>query len=392
MTIRFPDDFLWGITTSAAQIETASDHQFRGLQARDGYLFTRTTDHERKRIADVDIISRFGSVYRCSLDWARLQREPYAAFDKLVVAEYRDFFEALQGRGVKIMLVLHHFAHPLWFERDGGWIWESNLKVFYDFATRCIEAFGDLVYAWNTFNDPNLFALNAYYRALWPPFESSLTKATRVAGHMAQGHQQVYRRIKERFPSAEVGYSINTAYVEGRGIRAQASAQLFDWWFYTRTVKLFSPIDFIGIHYLAYVPFAPQALNAVEHADRLETLGLPHDKLWALKPEGLSFQIQRAHKDTGKPVWVSTGVCTDDEQLRIDTLQRYLATVHASLRSRIPIRGFLHYGAWDSFEWEMGPSYGYGLMKLDLANFERIDTDAAQWYERSAESNEIELP
>ena len=92
MTLTFPDDFAWGTATSAAQIESASDHNFRGLRARDGRIFERTTDHERRREADAVDIARFGTVYRCSVDWARLQTRAFAAFDKGVVAEYRAFF------------------------------------------------------------------------------------------------------------------------------------------------------------------------------------------------------------------------------------------------------------------------------------------------------------
>ena len=392
MRLDFPEGFLWGTSTAAAQIETASDHNFRGLRARDGHLFERTTDHERRRLSDVDHIVRFGSVYRCGVDWARLQAAAYAAFDPVVVAEYREFFAALNHRGVRIMFVVHHFAHPRWFEADGGWLWESNLEVFYDFAARCMDAFGDQVYCWNTFNEPNVFALNAYYQGIWPPYTKSLTKASRVLGNMARAHVHVYERLKRRFPNAEVGYSLNTAYAEGRGLRGQASARFFDWWFYSRPVSLFQPVDFLGVSYYAHVIFAPEPLTAVEHADRLEELGVPHDRLWALKPEGLAYNLRRAHRDTGKPVWVTeNGTCTDDPLARIATLKDYLRHVHACTREGIPVRGYTHWCTWDNFEWDLGPTYRFGLLWTDLATMERRNTPAADWYEDVARDNGFEL-
>ena len=47
--LRFPDHFIWGTSTAAAQVETASDHIWKGFAAKDGYVYDRTTDHEKRR-------------------------------------------------------------------------------------------------------------------------------------------------------------------------------------------------------------------------------------------------------------------------------------------------------------------------------------------------------
>ena len=392
MTLTFPEDFAWGTTTSAAQIETASDHNFRGLHARDGGVFGRTTDHEKRRAEDAEIIARFGTVYTCSVDWAALQRQPYAAFEKGQVAHYREFFADLRERGVRVMMTLHHFAHPAWFEATGGWVWESNLEVFYDYVARVTDAFGDLVHAWNIFHEPNTFALNAYYRGVWPPYEKSLTKATRVAGNMGQAYLHVFGRLKQRFPDAQVGYTLGSSYLDGRGLRAQATARLVDWWYYTRCIRLFVPADFIGIGYFAHIPFAPTALDVIDHRRKIEALGLPHDDMYALKPEGLAYNIVRAHRDTGKPIWViSNGVCTGDDAFRQNMLSQYVAAVHGAIRQGVPVIGYNVWSPWDNFEWHLGPSYRYGLMRTDAADFDRINTGSADWYEALVQANALEL-
>ncbi|HNG91040.1 MAG TPA: family 1 glycosylhydrolase, partial [Saprospiraceae bacterium] len=126
-TLAFPSHFFWGTSTAAAQVETATDHPWRGLLALDGYRFERTTDHERRRAEDAEYIARLGSVYRCGVDWCRLQPAPLAPFQAAVVAEYRTFFDLLRARGVSLMFVLHHFAHPNWFEEKGGWTQAANI-------------------------------------------------------------------------------------------------------------------------------------------------------------------------------------------------------------------------------------------------------------------------
>ena len=68
MRLDFPDGFLWGTSTAAAQIETASNHNWKGFKSQDGYIFDRTADHELRREEDIEIIAEFGSVYRCGVD------------------------------------------------------------------------------------------------------------------------------------------------------------------------------------------------------------------------------------------------------------------------------------------------------------------------------------
>ncbi|HAD13587.1 MAG TPA: hypothetical protein DCF33_14260, partial [Saprospirales bacterium] len=151
MRIDFPEGFIWGTSTAAAQVETAGQHPWRGLKALDGAVFERTTDHELRRESDAALIAQFGSVYRCGVDWSRIQPEPQGKFVPEVVEEYRRFFEDLRARGVSIMFVLHHFAHPNWFEKMGGWTNEDNIPYYLEYTRLCVKHFGEYVSYWNTF-------------------------------------------------------------------------------------------------------------------------------------------------------------------------------------------------------------------------------------------------
>ena len=169
MQYKFPRGFLWGTSTAAAQVETASNHNWRGQVAKDGYILERTTDHEKRRTEDASYIKQLGSVYRCGVDWARLQSEAFDPFDPEVVNEYQRFFEDLRQDSVRIMFVIHHFTNPMWFEENGGWTNEYNIPAFVNYARQCIEHFGDQVFIWNTFNEPNVYVLNAYILGNFPP-------------------------------------------------------------------------------------------------------------------------------------------------------------------------------------------------------------------------------
>ena len=268
----------------------------------------------------------------------------------------------------------------------------QNLDAFYDYCARAMDAFGDLVYTWNTFNDPNTYALNAYYRGVWPPFEKKSHQSNSRGRQHGPGTRARLPATKALFPDVEVGYSLNAVYLEGRGLRAQTTAKLVDWWYYTRCIKLFEPCDYVGLSYFAHIPFAPKPLTAIDDAEKLEALGYAHDDMYSIKVEGLAYNVERAHRDSGKPIWiVSNGVCTGDSAFRQNLLLQYLTAVHGLIRKGIPLKGYNVWSAWDNFEWHLGPSYRFGLLAVDPATLERQNTVAADWYAEVVLNNAIEL-
>jgi len=77
MKLTFPDNFIFGTSTAAAQIETAFEHDWQGVKARNGVLFERTTDHEKRFKEDAAIIASVAPNYRMGLMWSKLQRAPF---------------------------------------------------------------------------------------------------------------------------------------------------------------------------------------------------------------------------------------------------------------------------------------------------------------------------
>ena len=158
MQYLFPSDFLFGTSTAATQIETAFDHDWQGYTSKDGHIFDRTTDHELRFQEDAALIANLAPCYRMGPMWSKLQRAPLEELDAATVAEYRNFLLDLRQRGVRIMMVLHHFTNPKWFADRDSWEKEENIALWVDFAKKTVDAFGPLVSHWNTFNEPNVYA------------------------------------------------------------------------------------------------------------------------------------------------------------------------------------------------------------------------------------------
>lgn len=392
MLLQFPNNFFWGTSTAAAQIETASEHNWKGVRSRDGHIFDRTSDHEKRRDEDVEYIARFGSVYRCGVDWARLQTEPFGKFHHDVVEEYQQFFKKLKDKGVKIMFVLHHFTNPLWFEKKGGWLYEENVALYVDFVKKCINNFGNYASFWNTFNEPNVYALNAYMLGDFPPFKKSYRKANEVLLNMSIAHNTAYTMLKVYDKTIPIGISLNTCCFEAQNLLGIFPSVFTDWWFQRRSASLFETCDFWGLSYYAHILFDPRPISEVHRPGKLDKLGLKHDKMWAYKPEGFLPIIRRFHKKYGKPIIITeNGICTEDNDLRIQAIKDYLQVVHTAIREGIEVTGYIHWSTFDNFEWNLGPTYRFGLMRTDLVTKDRIDTRAARFYEKVTQSNGVDI-
>ncbi|MCB9306791.1 MAG: family 1 glycosylhydrolase [Lewinellaceae bacterium] len=392
MKINFPTGFFWGTSTAAAQVETASGHPWRGLQAKDGYVFERTTDHELRRVEDAGYIARLGSIYRCGVDWSRLQPEPFAKFDKSVVREYTEFFDLLREKGVRLMFVLHHFAHPNWFEENGGWAKEENIPAFLDYARQCIKHFGQYAAFWNTFNEPNVYALNAYLLGNFPPRKKGrYFTANRVLDNMGKAHNVALAMIREK-SDAPVGISLNTACFEGLTLPGRLVAAFMRWWFMRRAATPFKKCQFWGLSYYAYMPFDPFPVDAIDRASKLDRLGIPHDKMWGYKPQGLLDVLRRFHKKYGKPVIITeNGICTDNPNQRIQAIKDYLGICMQAIHEGVRIKGYIHWSTWDNFEWHLGPTYRFGLVRVNFDNMSREMTPAGLFYEKIARENGLEI-
>lgn len=49
MKIEFPKNFIWGTSTAAYQIESASNHDWKGVKCKDGTIFDKCSMHDSHR-------------------------------------------------------------------------------------------------------------------------------------------------------------------------------------------------------------------------------------------------------------------------------------------------------------------------------------------------------
>ncbi|HYG17951.1 MAG TPA: family 1 glycosylhydrolase [Ohtaekwangia sp.] len=392
MTISFPADFMFGTSTAAYQIETAVDHDWQGIRALDGSVFDTTTDHEKRHAEDIEIIQSLAPHYRMSLMWSKLQSAPFAPLNKRGLDEYHALLHGLRQRNVRIMMVLHHFANPLWFAKLGGWEKASNIPLWTAYAKAVVNEFGTYVDSWNTFNEPNLYTSLGWVAAEFPPYRRNLLAAHRVINNIARAHEELYRYIRTKYPGAPVGISHNSAVFKPRNLAGQIPAAIFDWCFMSYPVSLFRSLDFFGLSYYARIDFDPRPVTQLRSPGKIRALQKPHDDLWEYYPEGLGECIRRFWDQFHLPVIITeNGICTPDDQKRVKAIRDYMRVIRTCMDEGIDIRGYYHWTAWDNFEWSLGPSFKFGLYACDREHRTRTAKPSAKLFSSLAYNREITL-
>jgi beta-glucosidase len=393
MILQFPDHFRFGTSTAAAQIETAFQHDWQGWVANDKSVFERTTDHEHRWEEDIDIIASLADNYRMSLMWSKLQQAPLAPLNVEAVTHYRQLMLKLQEKGVDIMLVLHHFSNPIWFSEKGGWSNPESSVWWLDYVAKVAGEFGEFVALWNTFNEPNLYISLGSMAGIFPPQKKSLPHAWQVLKNMSRAHAQAYELLHTNDPGKPVGISHNCTVMEADNWLGKLPAKIADWWYMEFIPNWFGSTDYFGMSYYARIGYDPLPVTYLTTPHKFLETQKPHDDMWEYYPEGLSICLERYWKKYRKPIIITeNGLCTNNDDMRIQSLHDYMQQIHGCLEKGIDIQGYYHWSTWDNFEWNLGPSYRFGLYACDWETKERIKRPSADVFASLAFKKSLEIP
>ena len=393
MKLTFPTTFIFGTSTASYQIETAFEHDWLGVKSKDGFVFNTTSDHEKRFKEDAEIIAYCAPHYRMSLMWSKLQRAPYAPLHAETVKEYKDFILDLKEKGVQIMMVLHHFTNPTWFADKTNWHQAESVDLWVDFSKKVVDEFGEYVTLWNTFNEPNVYASNGFVLGEFPPFKKNVWQAMQAIDNMGLAHHVMYDYIKAKFPNQPIGISHNTVKFTAENVWGIIPAKLSDWWFMDRCLKPFtSKLDFFGLSYYAKISHDPLPITYLNTPEKIEKLGKPHDDMWEYDPSGMAEAIERYWKQFKLPMYVTeSGVCTANPTKQISAMQDYIKVIYTCMQRGIDLRGYYWWSTFDNFEWNLGPTFRFGLYETNLETKDRTKRPAADIYHTLAYQKEIEI-
>jgi beta-glucosidase len=223
-TLKFPDQFHWGIATSAFQIEGHPDEINDRLS--DWSVWT-TKEGKISDLSTADQACEFYSRYpedialcrslnldafRLSLNWPALcpKEQETISFDKEAVDYYRNLLSALKAQGFTTFVTLFHFCTPRWLSDIGGWTNPRTAVEFAKYAALAAKEFGDLVDYWITHNEPLVYAYYGYIAGEWPPgHKGNYFQAFKCIRHLLEAHALAYKEIKTQHPNSQISFAMH---------------------------------------------------------------------------------------------------------------------------------------------------------------------------------------
>jgi beta-glucosidase len=393
---QFPTDFLWGAATAAHQVEGGNVNSDWWRFEHDPSTAARESsgdgiDHYHRYADDFELLASLGhNAHRLSVEWARIEPAP-GEFSAAAMAHYRRMLGALRANGVTSFVTLHHFTLPAWFADRGGWLAPDALDLFERYCVRTTAALGDLVDFVCTINEPQMVALHGYLEGYHPPGLTNAILWKRVGRTLLAAHHRAVeatRAHSDASPGLVVQLPLlapardDPATIE---FCRQLTAEIID--LHLDGLSPTSGGDWLGVQYYRknwVDPSSPTLFAPPPAGHPVTQMG------WAVHPDGLRQMLHRAAR-TGLPLYVTeNGIATEDDGERVDYLEAHLGAVLAAMEEGVDVRGYIHWSAFDNFEWAEGYRPKFGMIAIDRADgFRRHPRPSAEAFARVARSGDL---
>ncbi|QYK66600.1 glycoside hydrolase family 1 protein [Paenibacillus sp. S02] len=214
----FPENFFWGASTSAYQVEGAWDEDGKGPSVIDmanhveGVTdFKVTSDHYHMFKEDVALMAEMGfKAYRFSIAWTRIYPQGAGEVNQKGIAFYSSLIDELIKYGIEPIVTMYHFDLPYALEKQDGWSKRETIDAFEQYAKTLFENFGDRVKYWLTINEQNMLILHP---GSIGTLDTSLENPQKVL--YQQNHHMLVAQAKamvlchEMLPDAKIGPAPN---------------------------------------------------------------------------------------------------------------------------------------------------------------------------------------
>ncbi len=422
---QFPAGFLWGVSTSAHQIEGAVDLREPSVwdaftaepgRVKDGSTAAVACDHFHRYPEDVALLAGLGvDAYRFSVSWPRVNSPGGLDFyDRLV--------DELCAADVRPVPTLFHWDLPA----DLDWLERDTASRFAEYVSVVAERLGDRVKKWITINEPAEHTLFGHALGAHAPGKQLMFDALPAAHHQLLGHGLAVRALRAAgatdigianshgptWPASQSQEDLGAAdfydlllnrlfadpvllgqYPEGIGELMPGDVEA--------DLKVIGePLDFYGVNY-----YAPTRVGAPQGAD-IEFGGLTipaelpfsvqqiegvpvTDFGWPVVPEGLTELLttfRDRYGDRLPPVVITENGCSYeglDDQDRIAYLDGHVRALHDASEAGVDVRGYFVWSLLDNFEWAEGYARRFGLVHVDFddpATLKRTPKASYNWF------------
>lgn len=446
----FRDDFVWGVASSAYQVEGRDPQDGAGRMiwdtfteeggTLDGKDASVTCDHMHRYKEDYKLMRLLGvKAYRFSVSWSRIMPEGTGTVNEKAVAMYRDMILTMKENGITPYLTMYHWEFPQALQDRGGWLNEEVIRWFGEYAKVVAENFSDICENFITLNEPQCFVGLGHLRGVHAPGKKlSYPETFQIAHNALRAHGQAVIQLRKYAKQPiRIGYAptCGMAYPASNKPQDIEAARKVLFSFYnpmdnwTWNVAWFNdpvflgrypeqglekfkeylpeitqedmeliaqPVDFMGQNiYNGYIVRAG-ADGEPEFVDR--PAGFPKTAAgWPVTPECLYWGVKFLYERYKMPLYITENgmschdIVSRDGQVhdpdRITFLDKYLSALQQASDDGADVRGYFLWTFLDNFEWDKGYNERFGIVYVDFATQKRIAKDSAFWYQRVMEEN-----
>ncbi len=434
---NFGENFKWGVTTAAFQIEGSCAVDGKGPsiwdtftskkgRIKNGHNANTACDFYNCYQKDVALLRRLNIPnFRFSISWPRVMPDGKGRINQRGLDFYNRLIDHCLENDVDPWLTLYHWDLPQALEQHGGWTNRDIVSWFSDYTALCAQHFGDRVKHWLVMNEPMVFAGAGYFLGLHAPGRTGLSNFLPTVHHVVLSMAEGGRVLRSVLPAgAQIGTTFSCSHIEPfsdsqRDVDAAARADLFlnrlfiepvlGMGYPTSESKILKRIerfvkpgdednmkfdfDFIGlqnytreiVRYSLFTPYIHAKLvKAQKRNVPLTEMG------WEVYPPAIYHIIKKydAYPQIKKLIITENGAAFPDKEVdgRVEDLERLkfikdnIEQVYRAKQEGAKVDGYFVWTLTDNFEWAEGYHPRFGLIYVDYENQRRIIKSSGKWY------------
>tara|TARA_R110002033_G_scaffold171062_1_gene215501 strand:+ start:23987 stop:25351 length:1365 start_codon:yes stop_codon:yes gene_type:complete len=435
---KFGEEFVWGVSVAAYQIEGAHDKHDKGASIWDDFTTKKGVIHKNQdaRIAcdfyhnyeeDILLMKTMNiSNFRFSLSWSRLLPDGVGAVSEKGVEFYNNVINYCLENGITPWVTVYHWDLPQVLQDRGGWTNREIVTWFEYFTTVCAEKFGDRVKHWMVLNEPMVFTGAGYFLGVHAPGNKGLKNFLPAIHHAVLCQASGGRILRKLVSNATIGTTFSCSYItpidkrKKNVLAAKKADALLNRLFIEPSLGMGYPyedapvlkkmrryiqlndeensvfdFDFIGIQnytrevvkHSYFVPYLGAQIVAAKKRNVATTL-----MNWEVYPKSIYKMIKKfnAYKGIRKIIITENGAAFEDyvengvvnDVKRRVFLKQYLNQVYKAKEKGLKIEGYFVWTLMDNFEWAEGYVPRFGLVHVDFATQKRIIKASGKWFSK----------
>ncbi|RWX00841.1 GH1 family beta-glucosidase [Flavobacterium cerinum] len=435
---QFGDNFKWGVSTAAFQIEGAHDADGKGLSIWDvftsqkgkvkgGHHAMTACDFYSSYKNDILLLGELNIPnFRFSLSWSRILPNGTSPVNQAGIDYYNQVIDFLLECGIEPWITLYHWDLPHELELKGGWTNRDSIAWFENYTEICAQNFGDRVKNWMIINEPSVFTGAGYFLGIHAPGKRGLSNYLKAVHHVTLATTAGAKVLRNIVPDANIGTTFSCTHIEPASTKKRdvAAAKrvdtLLNRTFIEPILGLGYPqadlpvlkklnryilpedeknmafdFDFIGLQCYTreivrasiFTPYVGAALVTAEKRN------VPFTEMkWEVYPPSIYHLLKKfdTYKGIKKiiitengaafPDTVSNGEVKDNERTKY--IQDHLQQLLKAKKEGVKVEGYFVWSLTDNFEWAEGYHTRFGLIYVDFDTQQRIIKQSGQWFRK----------